>query len=390
MSLRLLFTVQGEGRGHLTQALAAAEILSARGHVVVAALVGRSPARLAPAFFEERLGAPVAYVDSPNFEYHPTTRAVSLSRTIAGGLRQPGTLLAAIARIDREIAAQRPDVIVNFYEGMMGLHASRARPRVPIVAVAHQYMFMHPRYRFAAGQPASRAATMAYTRLTASGAAARLALSLYPAPDIPRWRLRVVPPLLRRDLFEHAAARPVEPPFLLAYLLHRHLASRLERWHEHNRERRVHCFWDGPPLAPHPNLTFHALDGERFLTMMAAASGVVCTAGFESVSEAMWLGRPVFMMPTPGHLEQRTNAIDASGAGAGIFGDELELDRFLEYLPRHVPRTGAFRSWVAQAEPALVAAVEAAAAPEALRRRRVATPWAGRERTALGLGAPAG
>jgi uncharacterized protein (TIGR00661 family) len=272
----------------------------------------------------------------------------------------------------------------------MGLHASRARPRVPTVAVAHQYMFMHPGYRFAAGQAAARAATMAYTRLTASGAAARLALSLYPAPDVPRWRLRVVPPLLRRDLFGYADARPAEPPYLLAYLLHRHLAPRLERWHEENRERRVHCFWDGPLTAPHPNLTFHPLDGERFLAMMAAASGVVCTAGFESVSEAMWLGRPVFMMPTPGHLEQRTNALDASGAGAGIFGEEMELDRFLDYLPRHRPRTDAFRSWVAQAGPALIAAVEGAAAPTALRRRRVVAPWAGGERAILAVGAPAG
>ena len=41
---------------------------------------------------------------------------------------------------------------------------------------------------------------------------------------------------------------------------------------------------------------------------MGRCRGVVCTAGFESVSEAMWLGKPVCMAPTPGHYEQRCNA----------------------------------------------------------------------------------
>jgi len=44
-------------------------------------------------------------------------------------------------------------------------------------------------------------------------------------------------------------------------------------------------------------LTFHRLDGEKFLRMMGECKYVACTAGFESVSEAAWLGKPLFLVP---------------------------------------------------------------------------------------------
>ena len=43
--LRFLFIVQGEGRGHLTQALSLADMLRRHGHEVVEVLVGKSHGR---------------------------------------------------------------------------------------------------------------------------------------------------------------------------------------------------------------------------------------------------------------------------------------------------------------------------------------------------------
>ena len=40
--MRFLFIVQGEGRGHLTQALALEEMLTRNGHEIVEVLVGRN------------------------------------------------------------------------------------------------------------------------------------------------------------------------------------------------------------------------------------------------------------------------------------------------------------------------------------------------------------
>ena len=49
--MRYLFVVQGEGRGHLTQALSLASILRRQGHEVVKVLVGHTRHRQIPEFF---------------------------------------------------------------------------------------------------------------------------------------------------------------------------------------------------------------------------------------------------------------------------------------------------------------------------------------------------
>ena len=46
--MKVLFIVQGEGRGHLTQAITLEEILRRNGHEVVEVLVGKSNTRRLP------------------------------------------------------------------------------------------------------------------------------------------------------------------------------------------------------------------------------------------------------------------------------------------------------------------------------------------------------
>ena len=61
-NMRVLFIVQGEGRGHLTQALTMEALLRREGHEVVGALVGKSSARELPAFFTRGMKALAAVV----------------------------------------------------------------------------------------------------------------------------------------------------------------------------------------------------------------------------------------------------------------------------------------------------------------------------------------
>lgn len=367
-SLRVLFVVQGEGRGHMTQALALRSLLAERGHAVCGVLVGRSQDREVPAFFTEGIGAPVVCFDSPNFAYDGN--AVSTRRTVRTALRRSRAYVRHLQTIDREVSAQQPDVIVNFYEGMGGLYNLAFQPGMPVVCIGHQYMFGHPAYRFASGQYAARVALRAYTQLTAAQAVKRLALSFYPAEDVPGRRLRVVPPLLRRDLLRLDGS--ADDGYFLVYLVNAAMAESVEAWHRRRPDVRLHCFWDRGAYEPHPNLSFHPLCGERFLRLMARARGVACTAGFESVSEALWLGKPVYMIPTAGHLEQRTNALDAQRAGAGIAASRFDLDDFLHYLDGRSAEDEAvaqrwFRRWVRENEGRVVAEIESAARSAAVR-----------------------
>jgi UDP:flavonoid glycosyltransferase YjiC (YdhE family) len=80
---------------------------------------------------------------------------------------------------------------------------------------------------------------------------------------------------------------------------------------------------------------------------MASCKGLVCTAGFESVCEAMYLDKPVMMVPVKGHYEQYCNALDSSRIGAGIYAEEFDLARISGCVDQYKKEKNvAYREWV--------------------------------------------
>lgn len=360
--LKCLFIVQGEGRGHLTQALALRARLEQAGHTVCSVLVGQSASRSVPDFFLRKIDAPVLYFDSPNFVYGDARRAIRPLRTLWRTLRRTPRFRASLHRIDSEITRHRPDVVINFYEPMGGLYYALHRAAPPMVCIAHQYLYLHPAYRFPPGQAVQREALKALTRLTAWGATTRLALSLEVVPGI-HPDLVVTPPLLREELFDQPLDQ--HEPFFLAYLLNAGYACDIIRWHTQHPDVALHCFWDNPDAARTKHyddtLTFHRLDDQLFLDLMARCEGLITTAGFESVGEAMYLGKPVLAVPVEGHYEQYCNGHDVERLGAGLARSSFDIDRFVRFLPSYQSAAPAFRGWLHKGEARILQAIEAAA-----------------------------
>ena len=92
-------------------------------------------------------------------------------------------------------------------------------------------------------------------------------------------------------------------------------------------------------------LTFHQLDGTKYLRMMQTCRALVSTAGFESVCEAMYLGKPVLMVPVPRHFEQACNAIDGVLAGAGASCRTFDLSVLNDFLPYFQSPQAEFQNW---------------------------------------------
>ena len=363
-SLRCLFIVQGEGRGHLTQALSLRAFLHRAGHHVCSSVVSRGGDGAAPSYFEREIGAPVRYIDSVRFVVNGSRRSINWLQTLVGNRDRLGRFREGFAVLDQEIRLHRPDVIVNFYEPLGGLYAARYQPRIPVVAVAHQFMFLHPQYVFPHGYPIQRRAATLFTKLTGARAARRLALSLYDAPAIPGEGLHVMPPLLRDGLI----AQPLDVlrAFFLIYLYHHSGSEAVLRWHDRNPDVRLHCFRHDSKADKtvefDDTLTFHQLHGQRFLDMMARCSGVVTNSGFESMAEAMYLCKPLLLVPMRRHFEQLCNGIDGQRVGAAVCADTFNLDLLIRFLPkcRYDPTT--IRSWIATAERRFVAEIECAVA----------------------------
>jgi uncharacterized protein (TIGR00661 family) len=303
---------------------------------------------------------PVRQLPTLEFKYK-NSRAVSNGATLACALASLPKYARLIGRLDELVRAAQPDVIINFFEPIAAFYALARRRRPPMVAVGHQFMFQHPAYVRTPQLWKQLLSMRLYTWLV-GGRATKLALSLYEAPDLPARRLVVGPPILRRQLFglrPNPAGR-----FTLVYLLNHGYADQIICWSDAHPQTRLHCFYDKPGAPAEfeysPALTFHKLDGEKFLNLMADCRNVVCTAGFESVSEAAWLGKPMLLVPVENHVEQQVNAIDAQQFGIGLAERNFNLDRLAE-LPEHVPMEK-FRAWMECAPRKFFQAVEQAMA----------------------------
>ncbi len=349
--MKVLFIIQGEGRGHMTQALALKNILHKAGHSLEKVIVGKNERRVVPDFFADKIGASIETVASPNFVTDDDNRSINIPNTVIYNTRHIKQFIGSLSSINKIVKEVKPDIIISFYELMSGLYGKFYSPDIPIITIGHQYMFFHPKYEFPDGYRSDRFLTKLFTSATSMGADKRLALSYYPAEDLPENRIFVVPPMLRETLFEQPTDK--EEDFLLIYLLNSGYGENVIQWHKNNPDVELHCFWDNNEVDEvwnyDDNLTFHWLHDLKFLEMMARCKGLVCTAGFESISEAMYLEKPVFMIPTEGHFEQISNAMDAASIGAGIYGSEYDLTRFLRYIPSYKSNHQDFRDWVNKA-----------------------------------------
>ena len=98
--MKYLFIVQGEGHGHLTQALALEQILTARGHEIVEVLVGESPTTAElPPFFLSRIQAPVSRFFSPGIELKDDRKRGNLLRSALQAGRHLPRCMRSMRRI---------------------------------------------------------------------------------------------------------------------------------------------------------------------------------------------------------------------------------------------------------------------------------------------------
>ncbi len=361
----------------MTQALAFRQWCRRQGHEVVAVLAGANGNRRWPDYFERGFDVPVERIASPGMVYS-NARRFNTAATLWMLATRWGSYRGSVRCLDAAIRQTRPDLLVNFLEPVAAWHRTLTGSPLPVLSVGHQFMVDRPGYVRLPSQRLQQWALRRYVDFVGSGTT-RYALSFYRAEDDPGQGFLTGPPLLREELFQ---ACPTQGRHLLVYLLNAGYLAEVMAWHRRHPDVEVHCFCQRPG---HPdeerrngNLVIHPLHATRFLESMARCRGVVCTAGFESLSEAAWLGKPMLAIPVEGHIEQALNAADIERCGLGVASEEFSLDRVLS-LTRPRAAQQAFREWMRESDSRLSRAVARAVQAGRLQR----TPVSNSEQAAL-------
>jgi len=345
--MKFLFIVQGEGRGHMTQAIAFGKLLESNGHHLIGVILGKSKRRAVPEFFEREIKAPIHLVKSPNFETDRNQKKVSIHKTILKNVLKLNTYQKSLKTIDKIVQTENPDVILNFYDLLGGLYNFIFRPKAKFWVIGHQYLIGHPSFKFAPNKPVDKFLFRLNTAMTSLGADERLALSFLPQVRYANQKVRVVPPLLRPEV---KVLEPKTGDFYLAYMVNSGYAAEVLHFAKANPNLQIKAYWDkkGAAETEHPihNLSFHRVHDKNFLQDMANCKGLVCTAGFESVCEAKYLGKPVMMIPVAGQYEQACNALDAEASGVGIASENFDFAKLENLQFKDLADSGQYAKWV--------------------------------------------
>jgi len=346
--MKYLFVIQGEGRGHFTQALSLKSTLERNGHKVVAVMVGGSAKRTLPLFFTEKIDSEIIQFQSPNFLPTPKGKHSPLLISILYNLLLLPVYIHSLLTIHHTIRDHEPDVVINFYELLCGVTYGLFNPKPPMINVAHQYYFLTPAFTYTGKDTWQFNLLNFYSRLTTLNSLKILALSFRADDNIQYGKISIVPPLLRQEVLQQEVSNG---DYIHGYMLNSGFATELTTWSKNNTDQYLHFFWDKKEVEQTqkltPTLTMHRLSDSLFLKFMAGCKAYATTGGFESVCEAMYMQKPVLMVPT--HIEQECNVIDAARSGAGVSAGEFDLDRLLGFVPAYT-KSMEFNYWTRTAE----------------------------------------
>lgn len=326
--MKAILLIQSEGRGHLTQALIVASYLRNSRIDVCCVVTGKPSGRKLPEYFVKRINAAIHQLESPVFHISKSGKGVDILKTIWLNLSKAKKYMHSVRRLQALMDQHNPDLIVNFYEPLSAMHALFGSVFTgQRIAIGHQYLQLHDNYVFPPGSRTQQFLFKAYTRFTQIGCSVSIGLSVGYFSDTDR--IKVLPPLLRPEL--SLLQNSAEERVILAYLVNPGFIDEVCQLAARYPDYTFRVFSD-KEIEPKDNIQFYLPDERFFLRTLASCAFFLSTAGFESVCEALFLNRKVFLVPVEDHFEQQCNAFEFFSANLVQTGKS-----FLEFSPELFP-----------------------------------------------------
>lgn len=311
--MKILYGVQATGNGHISRSREVIRNLKGLGHDVRVILSGRDPSML----WEMEI-----------FKPYDTVRGLTFI-THRGKVRMIRTALRLnLFQFYRDIFsydASRFDLVVTDFEPVSARIA--CRNSIPSIGVGHQYAFLHD-------VPVKRADPFSMW-VVKNFAPADYSVGLH----WHHFEKPILPPIIPAQLKNDAR---LEPDKILVYLPFEQsddIESLLRPFARY--QFFIYCSISTPKNDG--NLHWRPFSRGGFLAALKNCNGVISNAGFELLSEAMYLGKKFLVKPLSGQMEQASNAYVISKLKLGTEMKRLSSGAVRQFLaapsmaPMHYP-----------------------------------------------------
>lgn len=342
--MRFLFIIQGERKSNLTQALALEEILIRNGHQVVEMLVGTSPDSKIPGFFNAASHSVIKRFIAPVSKYSMNEGSDDFKNKVLETLNNLPDYYKSMCYINNRIHKTKVDLVINFYELLTGLTYALFKPSSPYICIGHQYMFLHDDFMVPKNRRFSYSLLKIYARLTSIRAKKRIALSMRKFQNSETQKIIIVPPLIRKDI---TAIPSNSGEYLSGKIVDSEYYRNVMRYHWMNPHIKIHLLNNLSEVedvdAVNDSLNIHPYTEEKLLNLLAGCKACINTGDFESICDAMYLGKPILMIPK--NHDQFFCTTEAVKMGAGIFSNRFDIDELLSFSNQYSPNKE-FIYWV--------------------------------------------
>jgi uncharacterized protein (TIGR00661 family) len=339
---KALLIVQGEGKGHLSQAVALKEYLEETEFTIVRVFAGNRPGSELPAYFRDAFPGILEQFRSPYLLRTPNQKGIDVGKSLLVNLFFSFRYLREVRRIRRAVRETGAGLVFNFYDIVGALALRKTGTGVRRIGIGHHFLVHLERYPCPGGKRWHRWLLRIHTSLILRSCDRVLALSYREVAGAQG--IRVVPPLIRRKFRElnyEAGER-----FLVYFMAGGYLYD-LVRIAREDPAFSADLFTGLVPDMDIPGgIRLHAFSEERFASLMSGCKGLISTAGFDLSAEAAYHGIPMLVIPARNHFEQLCNSLDVERSGIG-----KSVDHLLPGVQNHLMASdrNRFRAWVDRA-----------------------------------------
>jgi len=324
---RIIYAVAGEGFGHSSRSHLTGQRLIDAGHDVM--FVGSQKSLLyLKQYFADRVKE--VFGLSFAFEGERIDKSETLKRNL---LKLPEANRLNDELFKKHFEPFEPELVISDFEPFSAWWAWRKN--VPFISIDHEHMLTLCKLQHPVRNWFSRLTASVVTECHYTGAVAYIILNFFRAP------LRVdsavlAPPIVRPVI---SGLDPTAGEHILLYSTTGTGQNRLrETLGKFTGQTFVVYGFDED--AEYKNCVFKKRSTDGFLADLAAARGVIASAGFSLISECMFLRKKMLLLPLAGQYEQIINARYIQELGLGISAeklDEVVIARFLDELDKPAP-----------------------------------------------------
>jgi len=349
--MKVAFFIVTEGRGHMSQALAMADVLEANGDEIVAVISDKTE-RPIPEYFSKRFEGKIHQLKTFGLIYKEGKR-LSIFLTLKDIIKKFPLIFKYSKNIEKIMEETKPDIIINFYSLLLSIYQLFSKKKIPSITVGNHFLLTHKNFLKLEkkGKSFFTIQTMkTFNDLIGITTNRFWALSFSKKfENIKSKKMRVVPPLIRKSVFdlEHKKG-----DYIFVYLMNSGYMEDVISWHKKNPDIKIHCFTDSKKIDKFwrydKNLIFHYLHEKKFLILMANARAVVTSGGFETFCESMFFEKPTMLIPTEGQFEQAFRSKIADSMGIALCSKKYDLDKILNFSSSKEVKKDLteFREWV--------------------------------------------